>query len=732
MDNATAERAIPADFEATLTYFRSYEQTMFVQDGDQAIFVLATTEAPLLPGDRIRIRGITHPGLRPYVVSHDVTFVDHGSLPHPHPAVFKELIDAADDCMLVTVRGRVRAAVDEVKTDVRGAHRPRQNAVRIQMLSEGGMVEALIDRTDGRNLDQYIDAEVAITGVAGGRFDGKLQQTGVALHVTSLDDISILHPAATNPWSLPATPFNEIMRAYDVHDSSARVHVHGSVTFYQPGTAVVLQDGPRSLWVSTLNSSRLEIGEVVDAIGFPDVHSGFLTLNHASIKQRDVRAPVEPAAANWSDLAASRKVFDLVTIDGEVVTGTRETGQDKYVIRTQGHLTTAVFRHSVLHRFPDEPMPEMRLIPTGSQVRITGVCIPEDSNPFAHEVPFNILLRSPGDIAIVADPPWLNVRRLTILVGWLVFAVFIFGVREWRMERRVRRQNAALAYIEKRRGRILEDINNSRPLAEILERITELVSARLAGAACWCAVAGGARLGNAPTKGTSGLRVVEKQIPGRSGAPLGSLFAAFAAGATPSSAETETLSMAAGLAALAIETSRLYSDLVHRSEFDLLTDVQNRFSLEKFLDAQIGAARQSATLLGILYIDLDRFKQINDLYGHHVGDRYLQEVAARMKQQLRPGDMLARLGGDEFAVIVTAPRSRTHMNEIAMRLARCFEQPIDCDATVLHGSASIGVAMYPDDGSTRDALLKAADAAMYVQKNARAGDLAGSGAHRDI
>jgi diguanylate cyclase (GGDEF)-like protein len=87
-----------------------------------------------------------------------------------------------------------------------------------------------------------------------------------------------------------------------------------------------------------------------------------------------------------------------------------------------------------------------------------------------------------------------------------------------------------------------------------------------------------------------------------------------------------------------------------------------------------------------------------------------------MKRQLRPGDVLARLGGDEFAVILPAVRGRTDVEEITLRLERCFEQPFIRDGCTVSGTASIGIALYPADGSTRDSLLSAADAAMYVTK----------------
>jgi diguanylate cyclase (GGDEF)-like protein len=273
-----------------------------------------------------------------------------------------------------------------------------------------------------------------------------------------------------------------------------------------------------------------------------------------------------------------------------------------------------------------------------------------------------------------------------------------------------------LAYLEQRRSRILEDISGSRPLAEIIEQITELASFKLKGAPCWCQIADGAQLGNCPPK-LSSLRVLHCEIPAHSGPSLGMIFAAFDRLTKLSPNESEALAMAAGLAALAIETRRLYTDLRHRSEFDLLTDLHNRFSLDKQLDLQIDDARQNAGIFGLVYIDLDEFKQVNDIYGHHVGDMYLQEVAIRMKHQLRPGDMLARLGGDEFAVLLPRVRNRAEVEEIAMRLERCLDEPFAADGCILHGSASVGMAVYPEDANTKDGLLSAADAAMYIVKN---------------
>jgi diguanylate cyclase (GGDEF)-like protein len=342
---------------------------------------------------------------------------------------------------------------------------------------------------------------------------------------------------------------------------------------------------------------------------------------------------------------------------------------------------------------------------------------------------FNILLRSFDDISIVAKPSLLNVRNLILLVGLLVVLLFAAILRGWVMERKVRRRDATAASIERRRSRILEDINGSRPLAQIMEEITALVSFKLGGAPCWCQIFDGARLGNFPTNLNS-FRVIQEQIPAHSGLPLGMISVAFDALTKPRTREAETLSLAAALAALALETRRLYSDLVHRSEFDLLTDIHNRFSLEKYLDQLIDQARQNAGIFGLIYIDLNDFKQVNDVYGHHVGDLYLQQVAIRMKYQLREVDMLARLGGDEFAVLLPKVRNRTEVEEIALRLEHCLDTPFAAEGYVVHGSASVGIGLYPEDGTTRDSILSAADAAMYVNKQIRHETITGLADHR--
>jgi diguanylate cyclase (GGDEF)-like protein len=507
---------------------------------------------------------------------------------------------------------------------------------------------------------------------------------------------------------------DDVLSAYYVRDETRRVRVEGTITYYQPGSVVVLQNGDKSIWVVTKFEGPLRVGDRADATGFPEVNGTSMTLIRGEIQDSQIQYPIPPRQVTGEELALGSRAFDLISIEGQVLMAQREAVQDEYLLVANGKIFSAIYRHP---ETAGADLPPIKPAAVGAKVRVTGICVLQfGSDPFHGPVAVDVLLRSYDDLTMIARPPLLSVDNLIVAVGLLFVLALAAGARGWTLERDNRRRTADLAYIERRRSRILEDINGSRPLAEIIEQITELVSFKLKGAPSWCQIAEGAQLGNCPPK-LAAFRIVQEEIPARSGPALGAIFVALDPLTEPRPIESEAVSMAVALSSVAIETRRIYSDLRHRSEFDLLTDTHNRFSLDKHLDSLIDEARLNAGIFGLIYIDLDEFKQINDLYGHQAGDRYLQEVAIRMKRQLRSHDLLARLGGDEFAVLVPVARSRTEVEEIAERLERSMDEPFLIDSFSIQGSASVGIALYPEDGIDKDSLLNTADAAMYVAKH---------------
>jgi len=261
-------------------------------------------------------------------------------------------------------------------------------------------------------------------------------------------------------------------------------------------------------------------------------------------------------------------------------------------------------------------------------------------------------------------------------------------------------------------------ISGSEPLVQVLREIQSMVSSRLNGASCWFELNQGAEE-IVDLNRASGPAIVSQELFSPEGNSQGFLLATPQSGTSKNRKVSAALLAGARLAELAIDTRRLYTDLRHRSEYDLLTDIPNRFSMEKQLDLLIHAASSNEGVFGLIYVDLDRFKQVNDQFGHRTGDLYLQAVTRRMKLQLRASDMLARIGGDEFIALVPILHSSADAEEIAIRLQRCLDEPLVIEGNRMCGSASVGLAVYPEDGTSKEELQRSADAAMYVNKETK-------------
>ncbi|MDP9219328.1 MAG: EAL domain-containing protein, partial [Actinomycetota bacterium] len=182
---------------------------------------------------------------------------------------------------------------------------------------------------------------------------------------------------------------------------------------------------------------------------------------------------------------------------------------------------------------------------------------------------------------------------------------------------------------------------------------------------------------------------------------------------------TLTLIVTAGRTQLAFRQVRRLADLRRQATTDDLTGLPNRRDFSAQVSAQLAKRGGSHALL---LLDLDKFKEVNDSLGHHVGDRLLGEVGARLARQLRDGDILARLGGDEFAVWISGVDSGQAV-AVAMKLRASLAEPIMLEDIALRTDVSIGLSLSPEHGSDLSLLLRRADIAMYRSKKAGSGPL---------
>jgi len=168
----------------------------------------------------------------------------------------------------------------------------------------------------------------------------------------------------------------------------------------------------------------------------------------------------------------------------------------------------------------------------------------------------------------------------------------------------------------------------------------------------------------------------------------------------------------------AIQQRRLTDELEYRARHDSLTALANRVTLSEQLTAEIDAARVMGTGVGVIFMDLDQFKEINDSLGHAAGDSALQEIARRFRSAAGARMLVARVGGDEFAAVVPNVRTGDEAEKAATQLLDSLAEPLDLKGEYRSVTASSGVAVFPRDGENGAALLVKADAAMYEGKQA--------------
>jgi diguanylate cyclase (GGDEF)-like protein/PAS domain S-box-containing protein len=164
------------------------------------------------------------------------------------------------------------------------------------------------------------------------------------------------------------------------------------------------------------------------------------------------------------------------------------------------------------------------------------------------------------------------------------------------------------------------------------------------------------------------------------------------------------------------ERKKVEEEVQRLAHYDSLTGLSNRFLLQERLQHALVQAQREDREVGVLFVDLDRFKWVNDTLGHACGDQLLKQVAKTLKRFVRQGDTVARIGGDEFVIVLYGFDSDEEPPHFAQRFLEALSQPVSLDGVEVFNSASIGIAIYPMDGKDVDTLLRHADTAMYAAK----------------
>jgi diguanylate cyclase (GGDEF)-like protein len=327
------------------------------------------------------------------------------------------------------------------------------------------------------------------------------------------------------------------------------------------------------------------------------------------------------------------------------------------------------------------------------------------------------------------NPPqtWFTGNHILILLGMYLLVALAGGVwialLKWRLKRHIATKNAWIdrsVSIARERSRVLEIISSNQKLDVLLSEICASAVLLLPDTKCSYNLQLESESGaGSEVQPGDRRKDVLFEIPLRNDTErvVGKIVIASASGQNPAGDSEQIYTMISELAVLSMRNSQLYQGLVFHSTHDPLTELPNR----RLFESQLADALRHAELLGsrlaVIYVDVNRFKYVNDKYGHKIGDLYLKQISARLTHQLRPIDLLARVGGDEFNVILPFPENFDRVHSVIGRLKACFDYPFNLDGKIVAGSASFGFARYPQDGVTVEELTRVADHAMYICKH---------------
>jgi diguanylate cyclase (GGDEF)-like protein len=288
-----------------------------------------------------------------------------------------------------------------------------------------------------------------------------------------------------------------------------------------------------------------------------------------------------------------------------------------------------------------------------------------------------------------------------------------------------RRQASVLAD----QNRVLNLIASGAELKAILTTLAEFIEVQSEGGLCSLVAqnAGGTGVcvGLSPSMpagfdrtiaGTRLQLVSERPIVGSNDQLLGMLSLYKRPDTEARQPNSQLIGICANLAGIAIESCQAAERIRHLAHHDDLTGLPNRLLFNYQLPKALARAQRDGTSVGVLFLDLDRFKIINDTLGHDAGDMVLRQIAGHLRSCVRETDTLARVGGDEFTVLVEQLDDTQYLGVIAEKLLTAMASPLAIGGNVYQLSGSIGIAMYPEDGADGASLLKNADIAMYGAK----------------
>lgn len=694
---------------ATVTYYDTVAPNLFVQDGTGGIWVdlRGYTGAAPRPGQTLDLRGVAAPGFAPYIAKPQWTIVGTSGLPKAIHLSYQQASTGVFDSQWSEMEGIVRSFLQQAEGDV----------LVIDVATPDGSFKVRIPGYHGAFPMQLVGSKVRFQGVCGSAFNRQNQLVAIHLLVPGTQYLQVVDAAPADPFNIATTPIADIGRfSADLNDVR-EIKIAGTVTASFPQRGLFLMDSTGGLYVESQDGTPVRPGDEVEVVGFPATGSYTPVLKSGSIRPLAKHRTLVPVQITGRSALHGQFDAQLVKIGGRVL-GYHQ--RQNYFILSMESEDQVAFEASVRLPSGGESLAEV-----GSDVELTGVCwIKADENGNPSE--FQIVLRAPEDVRVLSSPPVLDPRRALWIL--LALACLTVAVAAWVLilRRRVQQQTEIIratleneAALEERYRRIFErnltglyvasdkgkliDCNDS--CARILgfadrddllqnrqeaERITQEFYDRQAKTQVVNAEHSFVRRDGTLGWVLSNSRSVQQKN------------------------DRETIIEGAFIDITDRKTAE--ERIQFLAYYDSLTGLPNRTLLQDRLSKALATAKRHRDKVAVLFLDLDRFKNINDSLGHSYGDLLLQELATRLQTWARDQDTVARLGGDEFIIVLGSIQQAADAAVAAERVAHAISQEFTLQGRSLNVTCSIGISLFPDHGEDTETLIKHADAAMYSSK----------------
>jgi diguanylate cyclase (GGDEF)-like protein/PAS domain S-box-containing protein len=701
----------PVHIRGIATYYDTVAPNLFVQDATGGIWVdlRGVNAAPPSPGDILDLRGTTGSGFSPYIAKPRWKLAGRSAPPKPVRLSYEEAASGSFDSQWVQIEGVVRSFVQQAEG----------NVLVMDVATPTGAFKVRVPNYRDPYPMTLVDAKIRFNGVCAAAFNSRNQFVSFHLMMPSLKDLEILEPAPVDPFAVAVTPIANIHRYSAELTDEHRVKVVGTVTAIFPRQGIYMTDATGGLYAESQDGTPMVEGDQVEVIGFPAAGNFSPVLKSARIRPNWKH--FVPTTSLVNGKTALKGIYDaqLIKIQGVLKYSREHLNRPVLVIESADHVTFEATFARQPSKAPD--------IEAGSLIELTGICaVRADEN--GGPLDFEVVLRSPADIRVVAAPPWLTTSRAAFVVSALIFSILAVICWLFILRRKVRQQTEVIT------NKLKNEMALEEKYRSIFERnLTGLYVASKNGEILDCNDACAKILGfassialfssreraeevvrklHASSSETSFTAATEEKFERPDGTEGWALCSIRATGQGKNGEQVFEGSLVD-----ITERKHAEQQIQTLAYFDPLTGLPNRTLVKDRLTQALAAARRRREKIGLLYLDIDSFKIVNDCLGHSVGDELLQQIAQRLRICAREEDTVARLGGDEFVIALGPIETYADAALVAERIARDLVPPFNLHGHSLTVTSSIGISIFPDHGADAEALIKNADAAMYASKN---------------